>query len=82
MHKALSNFSISSLRSRVLAWIVLTVFLYSFIPSVSLAQHPTAIINTLNGTVLVNGQTQGKGTVFLVNNGEILRLGIFDFFRQ
>jgi len=42
---------------------MLTILSFSFVPSVSLAQQPTATINTLSGTVLVNGQEQGKGTV-------------------
>jgi hypothetical protein len=63
MHKSSSNFSMLCFRSRVLVCLMLVIFSFSFIPSVSLAQQPTATINTLSGTVLVNGQEQGKGTV-------------------
>lgn len=42
---------------------MLTVFLFSFIPSTSLAQQPTATIKTLSGNVLVSGQAATVGTV-------------------
>jgi hypothetical protein len=63
MYKTLSNFSVSHLRSRVLVWTLLAILTWSFVPSVSLAQQPTATISALSGTVLVNGQEAGKGTV-------------------
>jgi hypothetical protein len=70
MHNTSSNFSISYFRRRILACLVLIIFLFSFVPSVSLAQQPTAIINTLSGMVLVNGQEQGKGTA--LSAGDII----------
>jgi hypothetical protein len=63
MYNTSSNFQVSSFRSRVLVCIMLAIFLFSFLPFVSLAQQPTATINTLSGIVLVNGQEQGKDTV-------------------
>jgi hypothetical protein len=54
---------VSSFRSRILAGIMLATFLFSFVPSVSLAQQPTATISALNGTVLVNGQATETGTI-------------------
>ena len=63
MYKTSLNFNISCFRHRACAWIVLTAFFCSFLPSVSFAQQPTATISTLRGTVLVNGQQHDQGTV-------------------
>jgi hypothetical protein len=70
MYRSSSNLSIPCFRSRGLVWIMVAVFCFSFIPSVSRAQQPTATINTLNGTVLVNGQEQGKG--FALSAGDVI----------
>ena len=68
MYNCSSNFSVSCFRSRVLASIILIVLLRSFVPSVSLAQQPTATISAVSGTVLVNGQEAAKGTVLSVGD--------------
>ena len=70
MCKASLNLSLLLFRSRVLVWMLLTIFSCSFLPSISLAQQPTATISTLSGMVLVNGQEQGKGTV--LNAGDVI----------
>ncbi len=62
MYKTSSNFRISYFHNRILAWIMLTVFCFSFMPSVSLAQQPTATISALSGDVLVSGQAATVGT--------------------
>jgi hypothetical protein len=54
---------VSHFRNNVLVWMLLAAFSFSFVPSVSLAQQPTATISALSGTVLVNGQETGKGKV-------------------
>jgi len=51
-------------------WVLLTVLSCSFLPSVSLAQQPTATISALSGTVLINGQEQGTGTV--LSEGDVI----------
>ncbi len=61
---------LSYFRSRARVWALLLVFSWSFLPSGSLAQQPTATIHTVTGTVLINGQQQGQGTV--INAGDIL----------
>ncbi len=61
MYKMSSNFSISYFRYRLLAWIMLTVLCFSFMPSVSLAQQSTATIKDLSGNVLVSGQAATVG---------------------
>lgn len=63
MDKTASNLSISRFRSRTLVCFMLAVLLWSFVPSVSGAQQPTATISALSGTVLVNGQEAGEGIV-------------------
>jgi hypothetical protein len=63
MYRNSSIFSISLFRSRVLAWSMLTILVFSFVPSVGFAQQPTATISVLNGTVLVNGQAGSPGIV-------------------
>lgn len=70
MYKLSSSFRVSYLRNRMFAWLLLVAFSFSFIPSASLAQQPTATINTLSGTVLVNGQEQGKG--FALSAGDVI----------
>lgn len=57
------HFRVSSCRYRVVAWTLLTTFLCSFVPAISVAQQPTATISTLIGTVLVNGQEEDTGVV-------------------
>jgi hypothetical protein len=49
---------------------MLAVLLWSFVPSVSHAQQPTAIISALNGMVLVNGQEAGKGAVLSAGSSD------------
>lgn len=63
MYRASSNFNMLRFRNRGVAWLLLTMFLLSFAPSVSLAQQPTATIKTLSGAVLVSGQMVTVGTV-------------------
>jgi len=71
MYKTSSNFSVSCFRNRVVAWLLLTIFLYSFVPSVSFAQQPTATISALSGEVLVSGQTVIVGTI--LSAGDTIR---------
>lgn len=61
---------ISSFRSRRLVWVMLVILAWSWMPALSLAQQPTATISALNGTVLVNGQEKGKGTI--LSAGDVL----------
>ena len=63
MYNTSSIFSVSYFRNGVFVWLLVVIFSSSFVPSATFAQQATAIINTLNGTVLVNGQEQGKGFV-------------------
>lgn len=56
-----SNFRVSYFRNQVVAWLLLMVFSFSFVPAVSMAQQPTATIRTLNGDVLVSGQVVTVG---------------------
>lgn len=70
MDNASLNFRMSSFRSHVIVWVLLTTLLCSFFPSLSAAQQPTATIGTVNGTVLVNGQEQGTGAV--LSAGDVL----------
>ncbi len=58
-----SNFRVSYFRSRVVVWMLLAIFLWSLIPSISIAQQPTATISALSGEVLVSGQAATVGTV-------------------
>jgi len=46
----------------VLIWTLLAVFSFSFVPSASFAQQPTATISALSGEVLVSGQSATAGT--------------------
>ena len=62
MYPTSSHFSILNFRHPVTAWLLLTVFSLSFVPSVSFAQQPTATISALSGDVLVPGQTATVGT--------------------
>jgi hypothetical protein len=61
--KKISHLSITSLRSRGLAWMTLWIFFCSFAPSISLAQQPTATIESFSGAVLVNGVQQEQGMI-------------------
>lgn len=63
MEKTVVNLRISMFRHRVCVWIVLFFLLWSFLPAVSMAQQPTATMSAVSGTVLVNGQKPGTGTV-------------------
>lgn len=63
MCKMFSHVRVSSFRNNVLTWTMLAVLALSFVPSASMAQQPFATISALSGTVLVNGQETGKGTV-------------------
>ncbi len=62
MYQTSSNFRISNFRHRVVAWLLLTMFSLSFVPSVSFAQQPTATLSALSGDVLVSGQAATVGT--------------------
>lgn len=55
--------SILGFRCRLVAYVVLTAFMITFLPPVVLAQQPTATLSTLTGTVLVNGQSVAQGAV-------------------
>jgi len=46
----------------MLIWTLLAVFSFSFAPSISMAQQPTATISALSGEVLVSGQSATVGT--------------------
>lgn len=70
MYKMSSNFHVSSFRSRVSVWALLAALSWSFLPSLGAAQQPTATISSLSGTVLVNAQEQGIGTV--LNSGDVI----------
>jgi hypothetical protein len=72
MYKISSNFHMSLLRHRGVAWLLLVIFISSLVPSVSSAQQPTATISALSGMVLVNGQEKGKDTV--LNAGDVLEI--------
>jgi hypothetical protein len=63
MCKTSSYFRISVFRNRVVAWMLLVIFVSSFAPSLSLAQQATATIRTLSGNVLVSGQVAKLGIV-------------------
>ncbi len=43
-------------------WTLLAIFSFSFVPSASFAQQPTATISALSGDVLVSGQAATVGT--------------------
>ena len=60
-----------SFRNPGLGWIILAVFLWSCVPSVSFAQQPTAAIKALSGTVLVSGQAAKTGAV--LRSGDTLQ---------
>jgi hypothetical protein len=70
MCKTSLHVHISSFRSHRLVWVVLAILTWSCLPSMSLAQQPTATISALSGMVLVNGQEKGKGTV--LSAGDLL----------
>lgn len=70
MNRTSSPFHVSHIRRRKIVWILLVSFICSFMPVTGQAQQPTATISALNGTVLVNGQEQGEGTV--LGAGDIL----------
>ena len=63
MDNTSSHVRVSSFRHQVFVWMSLFFLLCSFFPTVSMAQQPTATIDSLNGTVLVNNQKQDTGTV-------------------
>ena len=71
MSKTSSNLSILCFRSRVVVWMLLAAFSFSFAPAVSFAQQPTATIKALNGNVLVSGQTAKTGAV--LHTGDTLQ---------
>jgi hypothetical protein len=60
--KASSSFRVSYFRNRGVTWLLLIVLSFSFAPSISSAQQPTATIKTLSGNVLVSGQAATVGT--------------------
>jgi len=62
MYKTSSNFRVSCFRNRVLIWTLLAILSFSFAPSASFAQQPTATIKVLSGEVLVSGQSATVGT--------------------
>ncbi len=62
--------SFFALRQSRMIWVLLIIFSGSLLPSVSIAQTPTATIANVTGTVLVNGQMQGQGTV--LGTGDVL----------
>jgi hypothetical protein len=64
------HFRVSLFRSPLLVWMLLTILSCSFFPSISLAQQPTATINALSGTVIVNGQQQETGSV--LSEGDVI----------
>jgi hypothetical protein len=70
MCKTTVHFSVSCFRYRGVAWLLLMIFVTSFVPSVSLAQQPTATIRTLSGIVVVSGQAAKVGTV--LNAGDTI----------
>jgi hypothetical protein len=70
MERTASTCRISLFRSRTLVWFVLAALLWSFVPSVSRSQQPTATISALSGAVLVNGQEAGEGIV--MSAGDII----------
>lgn len=70
MYRTSSTVNVSWFRHTTLIWGVLLVMLWSYLPVVSWAQQPTATINTMSGTVLVNNQQQGTGTV--LRTGDII----------
>jgi hypothetical protein len=63
MYTHSSQVSMSRYCHKVIVWVLLVAFSWSFLPTVSFAQQPTAKISTLSGTVLVNGQAGSAGTV-------------------
>ena len=70
MYTKTSHFCLSMFYHRTATWLLLVIFLSSLAPSMSLAQQPTATISTVSGTVLVNGQEKGQGTV--LSAGDVL----------
>ncbi len=63
MYNSTFHFNLSDFRHPVFVWLLFIVLLWSCMPSVIIAQQPTATISALRGTVLVNGLEKGKGTV-------------------
>ena len=63
MSKTSSKFRISAFRNRGVTWLLLIVLSSSLVPSISLAQQPTATIKTLSGDVLVSSQAATVRTV-------------------
>ena len=48
---------------RIIIWVALIALSWSFVPTVSLAQQPTATITAMQGAVVVNGQAAAQGAV-------------------
>lgn len=77
MYQTSSNFNISYFRSRVVALVMITAFCFSFLPSTSIAQQPTATIKTLIGNVLASRQAATVGTILqagelMLNNVQVI----------
>lgn len=70
MQRTSLQFRSVDFRYKGFVWLTLIVFCLSFVPSSSLAQQPTATINTLNGTALVNGQAANAGMI--LNAGDVI----------
>jgi hypothetical protein len=60
---SVSFFRLSAFRNYGIVWMLLVIFFFSCVPSVTRAQQPTATISALSGTVLVNGQAGNTGVV-------------------
>ena len=73
MHVPLLSLSVSVFRCRFFAYVALIAFVGAFLPSVSLAQQPTATINKLTGTVLLNGQPASQGNT--LRTGDVIETG-------
>jgi len=63
MHARSKNIRIALFRNHPIVWMLLTILLGAFCPRMSVAQPFTAIMSSVSGIVLVNGQSQGTGTV-------------------
>ena len=50
-------------RSRAVAWLLLIMFISASLPTISVAQQPTATIRAMNGTVFISGRTASVGAV-------------------
>ena len=91
MYNTTRGVQMAMFRSRAVAWLLLIMFISASLPTISVAQQPTATIRAMNGTVFISGraasvgavigagdtiQTQaGAGVTLALSDGSTVRLG-------